>query len=332
MGFSEGAYLKANPDVAQAVADGTIESGLAHYISSGRTEGRNGNFTPEGFNEEAYLAANPDVAAAVTDGQFASGLDHYLQFGWNVPERNNTWLEGTFSPDEAGVVAVAGSSGSGDISGDGSDAADDTTIRDAKKREETPLSGSQTSSDSTDTAIFAGGSATFDENTGQESETTPNDGGDASQKSSFVRNDEDSGFAYPWSAAQSTGSSDIKGTIAKAVAFLNDNDGKDYIYDDVKGTIISKSTGSFMSRKDTQALNHVIVDYYKQDFKLPGGNNLSSSGGGIESGSTQFYTPNGVGAAKIDSNNNGLPTVGDGAGVIAGAAPVRTDGGTVPLP
>ena len=164
----------------------------------------------------------------------------------------------------------------------------------------------------------------------QDEEQSGGDGNNA--KIDYERNTKDSGYAYPWSAAQSTGTTDVKGTIAKAVAFMNENEGKDYVYDDVKGTIVSKSTGSFMSRKDTQALNHVIVDYYKQDFKLPGGNNLSSSGGGIESGSTQFYTPNGVGAAKIDSNNNGLPTVGDGAGVIAGAAPVRTDGGTVPLP
>lgn len=321
MGFSEGAYLKANPDVAQAVADGTIESGLAHYISSGRAEGRNGNFTPEGFNEEAYLAANPDVAAAVADGRLISGLDHYLRSGWNEEGRDKTWLSSGLDTDTlASDVTIA--SGSAGTSNDGSN--------------DTPNNAEEIKKDKTDTQedtkVFAGGSENFDETTGQYKGTPPS-GNKGEPKGSYSRNDEDSGFAYPWSAAQSTGTTDVKGTIAKAVAFMNDNEGKDYVYDDVKGTIISKSTGSFMSKKDTQALNHVIVDYYKQDFKLPGaaGNMVNNNGGGIESGATQFYTPNGVGAAKIDSNNE-LPTVGNSGGAIAGAAPVKTDGGTVPLP
>ena len=39
-GFDEATYLLLYPDVAAAVAGGSIESGLAHYLRFGRTEGR----------------------------------------------------------------------------------------------------------------------------------------------------------------------------------------------------------------------------------------------------------------------------------------------------
>jgi SAM-dependent methyltransferase len=39
-GFDEANYLAANPDVAQAVASGTIRSGLAHYLAYGANENR----------------------------------------------------------------------------------------------------------------------------------------------------------------------------------------------------------------------------------------------------------------------------------------------------
>ncbi|MCA9323933.1 hypothetical protein KC992_02420 [Candidatus Saccharibacteria bacterium] len=190
-----------------------------------------------------------------------------------------------------------------------------------------------------DTRMFIGGSETFDETTGQYIGTPPNEKPQqvVAPIDTYKRNDSESGFAYPWSAAKSTGTSDVKGTITKAVAFMNQHENKDYVYDTVKGTIVSKSTGEFMTKSDTQALNNVIVDYYKRDFQIPENTGLANpkidtSAGGIQSGATQFYTPNNVGAAKIDGNNSGLNTVGDGGGAIAGAAPVRTDGGTVPLP
>ena len=39
-GFDEAAYLRANPDVARAVADGTCPSGRAHFDAFGKTERR----------------------------------------------------------------------------------------------------------------------------------------------------------------------------------------------------------------------------------------------------------------------------------------------------
>ncbi len=39
--FDEAFYLRQNPDVAAAVADGRLASGYDHYIRYGRREGRN---------------------------------------------------------------------------------------------------------------------------------------------------------------------------------------------------------------------------------------------------------------------------------------------------
>jgi hypothetical protein len=73
-GFDERAYLAANPDVAAAIANGTMDSGLGHFQRHGAGEGR------QFFDEQAYLAQNPDVAAAVAAGG-GSGIEHYQTFG-----------------------------------------------------------------------------------------------------------------------------------------------------------------------------------------------------------------------------------------------------------
>ncbi|SFL22278.1 hypothetical protein [Methylobacterium pseudosasicola] len=39
-GFDEREYLRCNPDVRRAVANGQMESGAAHYRTFGRREGR----------------------------------------------------------------------------------------------------------------------------------------------------------------------------------------------------------------------------------------------------------------------------------------------------
>jgi hypothetical protein len=39
-GFNERAYLRCNPDVARAVAQGRMQSGFMHYQGYGRREGR----------------------------------------------------------------------------------------------------------------------------------------------------------------------------------------------------------------------------------------------------------------------------------------------------
>jgi hypothetical protein len=66
--FDPGDYLAANPDVRAAGVDP-----LAHYTSSGWTEGRDPS---RAFGGTQYLDANPDVRAAGMNP-----LEHYISFG-----------------------------------------------------------------------------------------------------------------------------------------------------------------------------------------------------------------------------------------------------------
>lgn len=77
--FNEAGYLKANPDVAEAIRKGEIESARLHYIGFGYFEGRLGA-TPE-VDEKWYLRSYPDVGSAVKAGQLQSGSQHFSMVG-----------------------------------------------------------------------------------------------------------------------------------------------------------------------------------------------------------------------------------------------------------
>ncbi|MDO8335234.1 MAG: hypothetical protein Q7T74_00405, partial [Candidatus Saccharibacteria bacterium] len=129
----------------------------------------------------------------------------------------------------------------------------------------------------------------------------------------YTRNANDSGFAYPWSAAQSTGTADVMGTIRKAVTFMNENEGKNYNYDDLKGTIQAED-GSFISKDDVQALNNIIVTYTKQDFKgvaKPASvSTAPTAAGGVQAQTEQMRT---IGGARIQDPNRQYGAPGDTA-------------------
>ena len=83
-GFNEASYLAANQDVASAVERGTVESGAAHWRTSGYLEGRplepmfeHYPELPQEFDEQSYLDLNPDVKANVASGGFLSGAEHF---------------------------------------------------------------------------------------------------------------------------------------------------------------------------------------------------------------------------------------------------------------
>jgi hypothetical protein len=80
-GLDDSLYLKMYPDVRTAVEEGTLNSGLEHFVAFGLTEGRTFHFTAARWPEERYLRENPDVGAAVAAGQFISGLEHFVRFG-----------------------------------------------------------------------------------------------------------------------------------------------------------------------------------------------------------------------------------------------------------
>ena len=84
--FNEAGYLAANPDVADAVQSGAIESARLHYIGFGYFEGRQGG-TPD-VAERWYLRSYPDVGAAVKAGRLSSGREHFAMVGateWRSP-------------------------------------------------------------------------------------------------------------------------------------------------------------------------------------------------------------------------------------------------------
>jgi hypothetical protein len=79
LGFDASYYLENNPDVAQAVADGTFASAFQHFQQFGQNElARDPN---EFFDSSAYFNNNSDVQNAVSNGSIASGYAHFVEFG-----------------------------------------------------------------------------------------------------------------------------------------------------------------------------------------------------------------------------------------------------------
>lgn len=114
--FNESFYLTNNTDVFVAVANGQMESGLAHYNQFGWGEGRDPN--PH-FDTSYYVSQNPDVADAVLAGDFASPLQHFLLYGaaeGRAPSESAAELLAYFdaeaylaaNPDVADAVADGG--------------------------------------------------------------------------------------------------------------------------------------------------------------------------------------------------------------------------------
>ena len=77
--FNEAGYLKANPDVAEAVTAGDVEDARLHYIGFGYFEGRLGG-TPA-VDERWYLNTYSDVAQGVRAGKIGSASEHYDVIG-----------------------------------------------------------------------------------------------------------------------------------------------------------------------------------------------------------------------------------------------------------
>jgi hypothetical protein len=77
--FNTKGYLKANPDVAEAIRNGSTENARVHYVGFGFFEGRDGA-TPE-VDEAWYLRTYTDVAAGVRSGQIASAAEHFRVVG-----------------------------------------------------------------------------------------------------------------------------------------------------------------------------------------------------------------------------------------------------------
>ncbi|MDX2239955.1 MAG: nuclear transport factor 2 family protein [Leptolyngbyaceae cyanobacterium bins.302] len=85
--FDETYYLWAYPEVKAAIDRGEFDNALDHYLTVGRSEGRN----PSGYyNEDYYLAKYPDVVQAICAGLYQDGLDHFLKVGQNFSENRSS--------------------------------------------------------------------------------------------------------------------------------------------------------------------------------------------------------------------------------------------------
>lgn len=75
--FDSKFYLENNPDVAVAVARGTVSSPFDHYQKIGKFENRDPNPL---FDASYYLETNTDVAVSAKLNGF-SAADHFIKFG-----------------------------------------------------------------------------------------------------------------------------------------------------------------------------------------------------------------------------------------------------------
>ena len=75
--FDEAYYLATHPDVAQAVADGGLESGARHYELYGFDEGRAAFRTDAG----RYCLAYPEAACELSRGVAPDVFEHWHRFG-----------------------------------------------------------------------------------------------------------------------------------------------------------------------------------------------------------------------------------------------------------
>lgn len=101
--FDEGYYLLKNPDVAAAVANGIVASGLDHFLALGAAEGRKPSAF---FDSNYYLAENPDLADEISP-EFTV-FDHFVRFGQfegrsPTPFFNPNWYRIKYPDVEAAV-------------------------------------------------------------------------------------------------------------------------------------------------------------------------------------------------------------------------------------
>jgi hypothetical protein len=78
-------YLDRNPDVADAIARGTITSAEEHFAGDGYLEGRMP--FPIAVDERFYLEQNPDVAEGIRAGAVASAQEHFEASGYREGRR-----------------------------------------------------------------------------------------------------------------------------------------------------------------------------------------------------------------------------------------------------
>ena len=77
--FDEQSYLENNPDIKEAIANGTVLNARLHYVGYGYFENRQGGLpkVDEGWYRKTY----PDVANAIARNQISSCSEHFAIIG-----------------------------------------------------------------------------------------------------------------------------------------------------------------------------------------------------------------------------------------------------------
>ena len=78
--FDEKGYLRRHPDIKYLVATRKLQSGHAHFMSSGFLEGRDSPAYE--VDEKWYLKTYPDVKKAIEDGGVESATMHFRLYGY----------------------------------------------------------------------------------------------------------------------------------------------------------------------------------------------------------------------------------------------------------
>lgn len=100
--FDQQFYLETYPEVATAVANGSVSDGFFHFIRYGQFEGRNPNAI---FNTNFYLATNPEVATVVQQTSLTA-VEHFINFGQFEQRDPSAVLNTSFYLDRYPEVAT----------------------------------------------------------------------------------------------------------------------------------------------------------------------------------------------------------------------------------
>ncbi|MDD4949462.1 glycosyltransferase family 2 protein [Sulfuricurvum sp.] len=96
--FDEKNYLKANPDVYDAIKIGEFENGWDHFIRCGIHEARKGERKLHPripfLSECKYVSLNPDILAAMQRHEITMPYEHFLVYGYTEMTRGTRRLKG----------------------------------------------------------------------------------------------------------------------------------------------------------------------------------------------------------------------------------------------
>lgn len=105
--FDSARYISSNPDVAEALAKGELESAWSHYYNHGYFEGRPG--VEPTVDDKWYQDTYSDVAAAIKGQIVASSRQHFIDTGESEFRFPNSDAAIVWSAWKASLATIASS-------------------------------------------------------------------------------------------------------------------------------------------------------------------------------------------------------------------------------